>query len=133
MPAGRFSRYFFATLLVGMIVSLGTSRQPDPIKQREEQKKLQAQVDEAARRLRSTLGAMAYQRLSPTAQSGILEGVAKDLRGLSDKQIRDIIEKLDLAVAAPDEATATAAQKEAYAKHRQVIEQLRGMFFKLDV
>ena len=75
MPAGRQSRYVAAALLTGLIVSIGTSQPLDPVKQREEQKKIKARIDEAARRLGSTIDAMAYQRLSATTERKMLEGV----------------------------------------------------------
>ncbi|HVL14392.1 MAG TPA: hypothetical protein VM529_17600, partial [Gemmata sp.] len=131
MFAGRPSRFLAATVFVGMLVPLAASQDLDPVKQREEQKKIKARIDEAARRLGSTIDAMAYQRLSASAERKMLEGVAGDLRGLSAEQVRDILDRLDSAVANP--ATASEAQKEAFAKQRQVIEQLRGMFFRLDV
>ena len=88
MLFGRSSRYLAAALLVGTLVPLAASKDLDPAKQRDEQKKIQARVDEAARRAGSTIDAMSFQRLSPTAERKMLEEVAKGLRGLSDDQIR---------------------------------------------
>ena len=68
MHTGRHCRYLAAALLVGTIVPLAISKDLDPVTQREEQKKIQAKIDEAARRAGSTLDAMRYQRLSPTTQ-----------------------------------------------------------------
>ncbi|HEV3440070.1 MAG TPA: hypothetical protein VG122_22070, partial [Gemmata sp.] len=133
MFAGRQSRYFAAALLIGTLVPLAISKDLDPVTQREEQKKIQAKIDEAARRAGSTLNAMRYQRLSPTTQQAILEEVAKGLRGLSESEIKDVLAKLDAAIAAPDEATATKEQKEAYTKQREVVSKLRGFAGKLDV
>ena len=63
----------------------------------------------------------------------MLEDVAKGLRGLSESEIKDVLAKLDAAIAAPDEATATKEQKEAYEKQREVVSKLRGLTGKLDV
>ena len=83
MPAGRSSRYVAAALFIGMLVPLATSQDVDPAaqrtKQREEQKKIKARIDEASRRLGSTIDAMAYQRLSPNTERKMLEGVANDV------------------------------------------------------
>ena len=56
-----------AALLVGLMVPLAASQDLQPAKQREDQKKIKARVDEAARRAGSTIDAMTFQRLSPTA------------------------------------------------------------------
>ena len=133
MSVGRRSRYLAAALMVGTLVPLAISQERDPVKQREEQKKIKARIDEAARRAGSTIDAMAFQRLSPTTERKTLEDVANGLRGLSDDEIKEILAKLEAAITAPDAASAAAAEKEAYIKQRQVIEQLRGMLFKLDI
>ncbi len=136
MPSGRRSRYMAATLLVGLLVPLAISKDLDPAKQREEQKKIKARIDEAARRAGSTLDAMSFQRLSPSAERAMLEEVARGLRGLSDDQIKEVLNHLEAAVAAETAKNmdkATAEQKAALAKQRQVITELRGMLVKLDV
>ena len=136
MLVGRRSRYLAAALLVGTIVPLAASQDLDPTKQREGQKKIQARVDEAARRAGSTLDAMSFQRLSPTAERKMLEEVAKGLRGLSDDQIKQVLDHLEAAVIAESAKNmdkATAEQKAALQKQREVITELRGMLVKLDV
>ena len=53
MPAGRQSRYLAAVLMVGALVPIAISADltPDAVKQREEQKKVKARIDEQSRRL----------------------------------------------------------------------------------
>ncbi|MFO0823087.1 MAG: hypothetical protein U0792_08195, partial [Gemmataceae bacterium] len=133
MAAGRCSRFLAVTLLVGASASLAISNEIDAAKQRDEQKKIKQRIDDTARRLTSAIDVLAFQRLSPTTQRKMLEGVANDLRGLSENEIREILGKLEAALAATNPETATAAQKEAIAKQRLVVEQLRGMLFKLDI
>ena len=133
MSAGRRSRFFAAALLVGAIVPLGLSKDADPAKQREEQKKIQKRIDEAARRAESTIDAMVFQRLSPSAEQKMLDEVANGLRGLSEEQIQQVLDHLEKAITAPDEATATKEQKEAVAKQRAIVTKLRGLLVKLDV
>ena len=49
----------------------------------------------------------------------MLEEVADGLRGLSETEIKEVLDHLEKAVAAPDPTTATDEQKAAYAKHRR--------------
>ena len=65
MTAGRRCRFVAALTLLGTIVPLAISKDLDPVKQRDEQKKIKARVDEASRRASSTLDAMMFQRLTP--------------------------------------------------------------------
>src|SRR5207244_9287708 len=133
MSAGRrFRTPAAAILLVGM-VQVATPNDLDPAKQRDAQKALQAKLDTMARRAGSTIDAMVYQRLSASAEQKMLEEVAESLRGLSEEQIKQVLEHLEAAIKAPDEATASKEQKEAYQKHKKVIAQLREMVMKLDV
>src|SRR5262249_44627533 len=133
MPAGRRIRFPLAALLMVAMVQMTTSGDIDPAKQRDAQKVLQNKLDTMARRAGSTIDAMVYQRPSPSAEQKMLEEVADSLKGLSESQIRQVLEHLDAAIKAPDEATSTKEQREAYQKHRQIISQLRGMVIKLDV
>jgi hypothetical protein len=133
MSAGRQSRFAAAAVLASALVPLALAQDLDPAKQREAQKALQAKLDTMARRAGSTIDAMIYQRLSASAEQQMLEEVAQSLRGLSQEQIKQVLTHLEAAIKAPDEATATNEQREAYQKHRQIISQLRGMVVKLDV
>jgi hypothetical protein len=105
MTLGRRCRIAAALALVAMTVTLAASRSraTDPAKQREEQKKVKARVDEAARRASSTLDAMMFQRLAPNAEQNMLREVADGLKGLSQEQIAEVLAHLEKAVAAPDE------------------------------
>ena len=136
MFVGRRSRYFAAVLLVATLVPLAASSDREPAKQREQQKQIQARVDEAARRASSAIDAMTFQRLTPTTERRMLDEVAKGLRGLSDKEIKQVLDHLEAAAnaeAAKNMDKATAEQKAAVLKQRQVISELRGMLVKLDV
>ncbi|MBY0460792.1 MAG: hypothetical protein K2V38_26020, partial [Gemmataceae bacterium] len=127
----RRSWVLAALLLAGSVLPLAVSKGNDPAKQAEEQKKIKARVDEAARRTASTLDAMTFQRLSPNAEQKMLRGVADDLRGLSQTEIKAVLDHLDRAAAVP--ADATKEQREAATQSRKVVEQLRVMLGQLDV
>jgi hypothetical protein len=135
MTAGRRCRIASAFALVALVLPLAASksRAVDPVKQRDEQKKIQARVDEAARRSSSTLDAMLFQRLSVTAEQKMLREVADGLKGLSQEQMAEVLAHLEKAVAAPNPAAATDEQKAAYQKHLQIMQQLKVLLGQLDV
>src|SRR5437763_1985980 len=132
MSAGRRFRLVAAAFLLTALVPLAVGQDLDPAKQRDAQKKVQAQIDEAAHRTAATLSAMKYLRMSRPQEQEMLKEVADNLRGLSDDQIKAILTHLDAAVKAPDQATATKQQREAYEKHRQVVERLRELTLKMN-
>ena len=67
--------------------------------------------------------AMLFQRLSPSAEQKMIDEVADSLRGLSQDEIKTILDHLDRAVQAPDPTIAGREQREAYQKHRAVVAQ----------
>ncbi len=133
MTTGRRCRVAAALALVVTMVPLAASKSKDldPVKQRDEQKKIKARIDEAARRASSTLDAMMFQRLPAGTEQKMLRDVAEGLRGLSETEIRTVLAHLEKAVSLP--AMATEEQKAAYAKHVQVVKQLKVMLGQLDV
>ena len=133
MPAGRRSRFATAAVLSVAMVHVAVSKDLDPAKQRDEQKKVQARIEEASRRASSTIKAMLYQRLSAPAEQKMLGKLADSLKGLSQTEIKQIIDHLESAVQAPDPTRANGEQLKAYEKHRQVVAQLRGLLVELDV
>lgn len=131
MPAGPFR---LAAVVVAL--SAGTAvaaDDPNPAKQRKAQEKVQGKVADAARRTASALDAMAFQRLSSTAEQQMLDEVAGGLKGLTEEEIAAVLGHLDAAAAAPDPATADREQLKAYEEHRRVVGRLRGLLLKLDV
>ena len=133
MPAGRAIRICAALLLTTGLVRVAASADTDPAKQRDEQKKIKLRIEEASRRASSTIDAMFFQRLSPRLESKMLEEVADSLKGLSQDEIKAILDHLEKAVTAPDPTIANKEQLQAYEKHRAVVAQLRGILVKLDV
>ena len=133
MPAGRTIRLLAAVLLCTGLVRIAMARDVDPAKQRVEQKKIQQRIEEASRRATSTIDAMLFQRLSPRLESKMIEEVADSLKGLSQDEIKAILDHLEKAAQAPDPTAANKEQVQAYEKHRYVVAQLRGILVKLDV
>jgi hypothetical protein len=126
-------RLVLTALLAGFGLSAGFAADLDPAAQREQQKKVRAEVEQTARRIGTTLRVLTYQKLDANTEQKMLDEVAATLRGLSREQMAGVLAHLDKAVAAPDEATASAEQKAAYQKHRQVVSSLKGLLDKLDV
>jgi hypothetical protein len=133
MTAGRRCRFAAALALVGVLVPLAASKDLDPSRQIDEQKKIKARIDGATRDSYATLSAMRYQRLTPDAEQRMLRDVADGLKGLSQTEVKAVLEHLEKAVKAPDPRAATAEQKAAYEKHVQVVQQLKVMLGQLDV
>ncbi|HET6574606.1 MAG TPA: hypothetical protein VFG68_13440, partial [Fimbriiglobus sp.] len=125
MPTGRL-------LLATLLLAPPAAADPPPTAQRDQQRRVQAEVEQTARRVTTTLRVLTYQKLDPSAEQKVLDEVAAGLRTLSREQITAVLTHLEAALKAPDEATTTAEQREAYHKHRQVLASLRGMLVKLD-
>lgn len=128
----KSGRLLFASLATLSLAPLGLAADDLPTAQRDQQRRVQADVEQTARRVTTTLRVLAYQKLDPSAEQRVLDEVAAGLRNLSRDQMTAVLNHLDAAVKAPDEATATAEQREAYQKHREIVASLRGMLVKLD-
>ena len=60
----------------------------------------------------------------------MLEEVADSLKGLSQDEIKAIIDHLEKSMQAPDPTTAKKEEQQAYEKHRLVVAQLRGILVR---
>jgi hypothetical protein len=106
---------------------------PTATTQRDQQKKATAAVEQTARFVTTSLRILSYQKIDPTQEQSILNDVAESLKRLSQEDMKAVMVHLESAIKAPDEATATSEQKEAYQKHRVVVANLRSILFKLDI
>ncbi|MGL4423863.1 MAG: hypothetical protein ACRCZF_24625, partial [Gemmataceae bacterium] len=125
-----------AALLLTSAIGLNLSAaapEPTPVSQRDQQKKVLAEVEQTARRIGTTLRVLSYQKLDGNTEQKMLDEVASTLRGLSQEQIKAVLTHLESATKAPNEETASAEQKQAYKKHREVVSSLKGLLTKLDV
>ena len=104
-----------------------------PGTQRDLQKRANAAVEQTARHVTTSLRILAYQNLKPTEEQKVIAEVAGTLKKLSQEDMRAVLAHLETAVKAPDEATASGEQREAYQKHRAVVASLRSILFRLDV
>ncbi|MCS7271795.1 MAG: hypothetical protein NZ703_12015, partial [Gemmataceae bacterium] len=136
MNVSRHSRWWAFVVLAGAVAPLVWAEEADLTRQKEDQKRVQARVAEAARRAGSTIDAMVYQRLPASVERKMLEEVARGLRDLSQEQIEQVLQYLERAIAAQqarDLGAASEAQKQAYAKQREILSQLRSLLIKLDL
>ncbi|MCZ2342928.1 MAG: hypothetical protein LC104_14235 [Bacteroidales bacterium] len=126
-------RLILPILLVGLMVTLAPAADLDPIVQREQQKRVQAEVQQTARRVMTTLRVLQYQKLDPNAEHKVLDEVATGLRTLGQNDMQAVLRHLEQAVRAPDSITSTAEQRAAYQKHREIVGSLREMLTLLDL
>jgi hypothetical protein len=101
-----------------------------------EQQQRQAQVREeterAVRRWNTLLRALAYHRLDAEAEMLVLQEISQTLHGLSQQQMREIIESLEAAAAATDRETAEQGVRQAREKHQEVLEKLRSLLARYE-
>ena len=129
-------RHLAAATLTAVLAggpALAASPDVDPAAQKAAQQKALADAEATARRVATALRVVQFQKIDQTAETKVLKEVADQLKGLTDDQMKAVLDHLDKAVKAPDEKTASAEQKAAYDKHRQVVSSLRGMLTRLDV
>jgi hypothetical protein len=101
-----------------------------------EQQQRQAQVREeterTVRRWNTLLRALAYHRLGAEAEMLVLQEISQTLHGLSQQQMREIIESLEAAAAAADRETAEQGVRQAREKHQEVLEKLRSLLARYE-
>lgn len=119
-------------LLAGLVPARAPADDLSPLARRDQQKRVLAEVEQTARRIATTLRVMTYQKLDPGTEQKLLDEVATTLRGLSQDQIKAVLAHLDAAAKAPDDSVASAEQREAYQKHRQILSSLHGLLTRLD-
>ncbi len=114
-------QFLLAAVAVALVTPFSSAADLPPAFQRDQEKKVRAEVERTALEMETALRVLMYQRVAADDEQKTLSDVAAQLRGLGDDQIRAVLKHLDAAVTAPDEATASTEQKAAYVKHRQVV------------
>src|SRR5262245_6721770 len=120
---------------VAAVVALGSARAEDPadlIQQRELQKQIQADTDKTVRQLETTLRVLQYYQLDKGAEKELLAEAASTLKKLSRNQMTEVIARLEAAGKAPDPKAADSEKEKAYARHREIIEELKGLIDRRD-
>ena len=96
------------------------------------QRRLQGETEQVARRLGTMIRFLAYHRLEQGEEQKLLADATKTLSGLSKNDMEAVIAHLEASVKAPDETTSNAEAKQAYAKHREVVKNLKALLLKYD-
>src|SRR5262249_40080774 len=123
---GAVMKRFSLSLLSTLAFAVGAvADEPKPADQVRDQKDALAHAEQTARRITTSLRVMTYQKLDAGSEQKLLDEVASSLKGLTQDQIKAVLDHLEKAAKAPDESTATEEQKQAYQKHRQVVSTLR--------
>jgi len=130
-PRSRFFKALAAAIFSGSVATAATPV-VDAASQREQQKKVQAEVDKATRHVMTTLEVLNDQQVDSATERKLLDEAAGMLRNLSQDQIVSVLSHLEASISAPDAATAQKEQKEAYDKHRKIVTSLRGLVIRLD-
>ncbi len=133
MPLGYHRRFTAVVLVLSTLGTFTRAQEPALAIHLDEQKKIEGRVDALARRLASVTDAMAYQRLTPSAEQKMLNDLAAALRDLSGSEIRQVLAHLDAAAKASDEPTAVRELLAAHGDQRRIVSQLRAMAGRLDV
>ena len=128
-------RTLAALLLTGSVLVLpmrAAEKDLDPAAQKLAQLEALKNTEATARRVATSIRVLQFQKLSAAEEKKTLTEVGNQLQSLGKDQMTAVLAHLESAVKAPDKDTATAEQRAAYDKHRQIVVSLRGMMQKLD-
>jgi hypothetical protein len=120
----------FAVLLLAGGVRAGS--EADLLAQQDRQKQIQADTDQMVRRVGTMLRVLEYYQVEKAAEKKMLEEVAVTLAGLSKDQMTQVIARLDAAARAGDPAKSEKEVGEAYIRHREILDSLKGLLAKYD-
>ena len=101
--------------------------------QQDEQKRIQAETDQTARRIGTMLRLLTYHNLDKTAEQKLLNEAATTLGKLSKEQMTQVLAHLEAAGKATDGSKAQTEIDAAYQRHREVLEKLKNLLTKYDV
>src|SRR5262249_49512726 len=102
------------------------------IQQQEKQRLIQAETERTVRQMEAMIRVMQFYKLDKEGEQKLLQEAATTLSGLSQNQMRQVIEQLEAAAKAPEGETQAKAKAEAYAKHREIVTQLKELLAKRD-
>ena len=128
-------RQLAAGLLTSLMVAhcgYAAEKELDPAAQKLAQQAALKDAEATARRVGTAIRVLHFQKLDAAEEQKALTEVANKLKDLTQQQMTAVLDHLDKAVKAPDEATASIEQRGAYDKHRQIVTSLRGMLTKLE-
>ncbi len=100
--------------------------------QQERQKQTQADTDSMVRRLGTMLRVLEYYQIDKAGERQMLEEMAGALSGLSKQQMTEVIRRLDTAAKTKDDTAANQDVQEAYERHREILDSLKGLLGRYD-
>ncbi len=98
-----------------------------------EQRKLRAETEKTASRIATVLNFITYNRLGGSEEQKILQDTTKQLSKLSREEMGLVIDHLEAALKAPNAATASKEQQEAYLKQKEVVDKLKVLLLQYDM
>jgi len=130
------SRTRLFTVAAGLVLFIaGGARagsEADLAAQQERQKQIQTDTDQVVRRVGTMLRVLEYYQVEKGIEKKMLEEVAITLAGLSRDQMSQVITRLDAAARAGDPAKSEKEVSEAYIRHREILDSLKGLLSKYD-
>ena len=97
------------------------------------QKEIQIETERTARGINSVLRMLSYHNVDKATENKLLKDTADTLSKLSRDDMAGVLKLLDAAVKAPDDKTSDDQQRKAYAKHREIVDQLKLLLLKYDL
>ncbi len=97
-----------------------------------QQKQTQAETIRMARRLEGMLRVLSYHQVDASIEQKIMDEAAGVLKGLSQKQMKEIFEQLESSAKSPSPVEADKHLDVAYGKHREVLDRFRQLMLQFE-
>jgi hypothetical protein len=104
----------------------------DPASREDRQKQVQADTDHLVRRLAAVLRVLEYHKLDKASERKLIEEVALTLHGLSRRQMREVISRLEAAARMTDTDKSSQQIEIAYERHREILSTLKSLLARYD-
>jgi hypothetical protein len=98
-----------------------------------QQKQTQAETERVARRLESMVRVLGYHQVDASVEQKIMDEAAGTLKGLSQQQMRDILQRLEKAMQSPSPVEADQQLDQAHDKHREVLDRFRQLIARFEM
>jgi hypothetical protein len=119
-------------ILWGVGPAWGAAPTQELTRRKDQQKQVRETTDHLVRRVCTMLRVLDYYQLDRTAQGKLLDEVASTLSGLSKEQMQEVLARLEAAARTPDGARQGKEMDAAYARHREILEQLRKLLARYE-
>lgn len=121
------------SLFAGWTVSTARGENEEELAlQQERQKQIKADTESMVRRLGTMLRVLDYYQIDKAGERKMLEEMSGVLSGLSKNQMNEVIQRLEAAAQAKDEAKSSEEVQQAYARHREILDSLKNLLSRHD-